>query len=142
MRKGDACTEILCENRVRLAMHILESFQDSWPAVIWTRHFLECLLNNTPEDTARDADMESATHSEMAKPSMTQWRVGSSVVEHRVVEQNAASGQMETEYQDPNAYGSSFQTPQMPLFSFNDVAEDMGINPDTLLFDISNTHFS
>ncbi|BDD59606.1 hypothetical protein MAP00_004801 [Monascus purpureus] len=73
MRKEGSHISILCENRVRLATHILERFQQSWPHVIWTRHFLERALKacsgqdsgtgaavgertNTNTDTAHSAD--------------------------------------------------------------------------------------
>ncbi|KAL2823259.1 fungal-specific transcription factor domain-containing protein [Aspergillus cavernicola] len=42
--KGDSNLRVISEHRARLAMHILDRFQDTWPIAIWTRYLLDGLL--------------------------------------------------------------------------------------------------
>jgi hypothetical protein len=143
IRKGDACTKVLCEHRVRIAMHILEEFQDSWPLVVWTRHFLECLLNNgISGESSREGDRASTplstSHSESERPMTSHDTVASTVEPCTLSQADSASYSFSGEYQEPHAFSNGCHTPGMPLFAFNNVAEDMGINADAWLFDVSN----
>lgn len=61
IRKVDAHTGVVAENRARLAMHILANFEKVWPMALWTRHLLDVLLKQSISPLLGNAYSTSAT---------------------------------------------------------------------------------
>jgi hypothetical protein len=103
IRQGDAHVQIIAEHRARLAMHILDNFQDAWPIVVWTRHLLDCLLKGPSLPAAGQGRQE--------------WAEGQQRQDHSASQQNntnvdsigaqSASGRHSHQYHRPR---DSFQS--------------------------------
>lgn len=120
---------MLSENRARLALSILKGFQDAWPNVLYIRNLLERLLrssSNHGSDAEGDANHSHSTQN--LDPTRT-------LPEHREYNDGnsapieAISPLDTVEQLDDHVY-NLLLTPVMPMFSFNHLAEDVGLGPD------------
>lgn len=133
IRKGSPHLALVCENRVRLSMFILQKFEESWPHVIWTRHFLECALKGSPCTSQgigdSSANPNQVVESEDAVNSM-------SAHSHNGLSdpQRPETFDDGLEYLDhtPNDF---FSFPTMPSLALNQLAEEVGLSPELFISD-------
>lgn len=110
-------------------MRILRGFQDAWPNVLYIRNLLERLLKNS-SNHGSDAEGDTSNTYSTQNPEPTRTFTG-----HREynggdpVEVEVISPLDTAEQLDDHVY-NLLLTPAMPLFSFNNLAEDVGLGPD------------
>lgn len=136
IRKRTPHLILLCENRVQLAMFILARFEKSWPHVIWTRHFLECVLRGSSSGTSTgtlDSDVNSSQLTRQADVVNGLSDQGRDCISdtHATFNESIPS-ESAIEYLEhcPNDF---FSFPMMPTFALNQLAEDVGLDPELFI---------
>lgn len=139
IRKGDTHISVLYEHRVRLAMHILEKFQDAWPHVLSTCHLLDCLLNSSSPQSSGEAEhnlnsLQSEERSEAVEAFTGRSQDKSTHIQHVDTPVEDQLCQDSVDRQDQLAY-DSLSTSMMPIFPFNIIADDSEFNLDSWAID-------
>ncbi|KAH8893041.1 hypothetical protein GQ53DRAFT_861431 [Thozetella sp. PMI_491] len=139
LRKGDAHIAVLCEHRIRLALHILETLQDSWPHVLYTRHFLDCLFQSSPGQGSEGARREtihvqSIEHEGASRNPGTQRGDSTPLSRHGEVLVDGLLSPSCMDDDQPRYAQDSFLVSAMPMFPFDNLAEDVGLSPDFWAF--------
>lgn len=132
IRKGESNIRTVSEHRARLAMQVLDEFQNTWPIAIWTRHLLDCLLK-IPEEV-QPLSMNERLETQLIPSTRENPRVS-----HEYGEQafsnipNLGLSPPQSTSNDNNfsyeGLDSSIFSGHPVLFPFTNLFEDVGLSP-------------
>lgn len=132
IRKGEPNIRTVSEHRARLAMQVLDEFQNTWPIAIWTRHLLDCLLK-IPGEQAQPISMNEGgrtlllpTHEDSRLSHEHGHQVFANIPDLGLSPPRSTSNDNTLSYE---GLDSSVFSGHPVLFPFTNLFEDVGLSP-------------